>query len=104
MKLGQRIHNMTDIGRRISLGHLKRCPVCGTVNSTQTHECVMCRWHGEFDHDHESIEMGLTELFDKCPDLAEVVLTIPTKRKRRGLVSWFGMLRWILRGRIDLKV
>lgn len=104
MKLGQRLHHRIEMGRRISLDQLKRCPVCGTVNAAPVFECVTCRWHGDFIQDHEQVEEGLNELLDRCPDLAEVVLTIPPKRRSRGIVSWLGMLRWLFRGRIDFRV
>ncbi len=104
MKLGARIHHKAEAGRRYALENLKRCPLCGTVNSASNSECMTCRWHGDFDHEPESIQTGLAELLEKCPDLAEAVLAPPSRRRRRGIVGWIGMVKWLVRGRLDLKV
>ena len=58
--------------RRLAALNLKRCPLCGTLNARQNAECITCRWHGAFEDDPLSIEEGLMEMIDRCPDLAQV--------------------------------
>lgn len=104
MKRGLKVLNKVESGRRFAIDNLKRCPLCGTVNSVQSHECVTCRWHGDFVTDPEAIEESVLELLERNPDLAEAVLAPPPRRKRRGLVGWFSMIKWLIRGRLDFKI
>ena len=88
--------------RCVAAGHLKRCPLCGALNSLHNHECFVCRWSGSFDHDRESIDAGLTELLDKCPELAGAMSDPLTTRRpfKRTLFHWFGSL---FRRRVDFR-
>jgi hypothetical protein len=53
--------------------NLKRCPLCGAVNSAANAECFVCRWHGAFDHEPTSIEQGLNDLVAQSPELEEAI-------------------------------
>lgn len=87
--------------RRLPLD-LKRCPLCGTINSADNGDCVMCGWHGSFERDPELIEEGLYEMMIRCPDLAEALLESPRKpRPRRGFRHW---VRNLFRKRTDFRV
>jgi hypothetical protein len=74
--------------RKHAAQHLKRCPVCGTLNAVRNDECITCRWHGSFERDVESIEEGLIEMIDRCPELVQAIL--PPPRRRFRLWSWLG--------------
>jgi hypothetical protein len=90
-----------DGNRSLAAGHLKRCPLCGALNSLRNRECFVCRWRGEFDLDQESIEAGLADLLDRCPELASAMSEPePPRRFKRSLFQWFGFL---FRKRIDLQ-
>jgi len=82
--------------------HLKRCPLCGALNSLRNCECFVCRWQGSFDHDPDSIDAGLTDLLDRCPELANAMSAAPVPRRpfKRTLFHWFGFL---LRKRVDYR-
>jgi hypothetical protein len=88
--------------RSMAAGHLKRCPLCGALNSLRNRECFVCRWQGSFDHDRESIDAGLADLLDRCPELANAMTDPATQRRhfRRTLFRWFGFL---LRRRVDFR-
>jgi len=53
------------------------CPLCGAVNAVENTECFVCRWAGNFDHDREHIEEGLSDLFVRCPELAIAMMERP---------------------------
>lgn len=86
--------------RRVPLD-LKRCPLCGTINSVDNRDCVMCGWHGSFERDPELIEEGLYEMMIRCPDLAEALLVTPRIPKRPGFLGW---LRGLFRPRLDVRI
>ncbi|MBX7133387.1 MAG: hypothetical protein K1X67_12000 [Fimbriimonadaceae bacterium] len=60
--------------RRLRIRNLKSCPVCTALNSKQNHQCFVCGWSGRFDDDPESIERGLSDLIDRCPEIAEILI------------------------------
>ena len=76
-----RPHGLLDSHRKLALDSLKRCPVCSTVNAMMNLECFVCRWHGEFDHDPASVEEGLYEVLEQCPELIDCIVTIPYRRE-----------------------
>ena len=86
--------------RRLPLD-LKRCPLCGTINSSGNSECVTCCWHGSFESDPETIEEGLYEMMVRCPELAEALLERPTARPRH--VSFLGWLSGLFRRPVDFR-
>lgn len=66
-----------DAQRRRAAEALKRCPLCNAINARSNEECFVCNWHGAFDHDPASIEAGLGELLDRCPELANAMIEPP---------------------------
>ena len=91
-------HGLLETHRRLAVDNLKRCPLCGTVNAKMNCECFVCRWHGEFDNEPDSVEDGLVEVLERCPELVDCILYVPRRpslfdiakdwvrsRKRRGL-------------------
>ena len=78
--------------RKLAVENLMRCPLCQTVNSRLNMECFVCRWHGEFDHDAHSVQEGLLDLLEHCPEIVNSIILIP--RKRESILSramdWFG--------------
>ncbi len=66
--------------QKIAVENLMRCPLCGTVNSKMNLECFVCRWHGEFDHDAWSVEEGLLDVLEQCPELIDCIVYTPRKR------------------------
>ncbi|MBN9504291.1 MAG: hypothetical protein BGO01_03900 [Armatimonadetes bacterium 55-13] len=58
-----------DNRRRFAAANLKRCPLCGAVNTQQNHQCFACGWHGKFDQDPAIVQEGLNQLMDRCPEL-----------------------------------
>lgn len=87
--------------RRLPLD-LKRCPLCGTINSSANGECVTCAWRGSFESDPETIEEGLYEMMVRCPELAEALLERPSPRRKR--VSFFGWLSGLFHNRVDFRI
>jgi len=61
--------------RRRAAEALKRCPLCDAINAMSNEECFVCTWHGEFNHDPDNVEAGLGELLDRCPELADAMMT-----------------------------
>lgn len=61
----------------------------------------MCRWHGQFSHDPDEIEVGLAELLDACPELGEFCLPMASKPEP----GWRSRLRLLLSRwrRIDIQ-
>lgn len=53
--------------------NLKRCPLCGAVNAALNDECFVCRWHGEFEREPESIEQGINDLIAHSPELDQAI-------------------------------
>lgn len=85
--------------RKIALVNLKRCPLCGALNSEKNAECFVCTWHGSFLKDPTSIEEGLRTLIRNCPDLrGPVIHSKPTKR------SWLSLLKSVMRKPLDYTV
>lgn len=88
--------------RRLRTRNLKACPVCGGLNAKQNRECFICRWSGRFDEDAESIERGLNDLIDRCPEIAEILFE--PRPARPGFLTkvrhWMGRFR----RRLDLQV
>jgi len=58
-----------SVRRRYTLGGLKVCPVCGTLNTEEAFECFVCWWHGAFEDDPSFVEFKLAELARRCPEL-----------------------------------
>lgn len=87
--------------RRLPLD-LKRCPLCGTINSAGNNDCVTCGWHGQFESDPETIEEGLYEMMVRCPELAEALLERPAPRRTR--VNFLEWLRGLFVKRVDLRI
>jgi len=65
--------------RRLAVANLKRCPLCGAVNAQQNQDCFACGWHGQFDRDPDTVEEGLNQLIDRCPELANAANFTPKK-------------------------
>ena len=91
-----------EIPRSMASGHIKRCPLCGALNSVRNQECFVCRWHGSFDFDRGSIDAGLTDLLDRCPELAGTAPRSPVEKRpfKRSLFHWFAAL---FRSRVDYR-
>jgi len=87
--------------RRLPLD-LKRCPLCGTINSSGNSECVTCCWHGSFENDPETIEEGLYEMMVRCPELAEALLERPAARRKR--VSFLTWLSGLFHRHVDFQI
>jgi hypothetical protein len=100
---GSRLIVQRESSRTLAVGHLKRCPLCGALNSKRNRECFVCRWHGDFDHDPDNIEAGLTDLLDRCPELASAMTEPLIQRQsfKRSLFQWFSSL---FHRRMDFKV
>ncbi len=60
--------------KRLLAEHLKSCPVCDALNSSDTDSCFVCGWHGSFEHDSQTIEHGLDDLLSRCPELVEAMI------------------------------
>ncbi|MEJ5170013.1 MAG: hypothetical protein WHU10_03410 [Fimbriimonadales bacterium] len=87
--------------RSLAAEHLKRCPLCGALNAIRNEECFVCRWHGAFDHDAGRIESSLSELVDRCPELASAMAR-PRCAERTSQRSLWGRLSGWFRRRLDL--
>jgi len=80
------MHNYTPrlegllTNRKLAVENLMKCPLCGTVNSRLNMECFVCRWHGDFDHDPFSIQEGLIDLIEHCPELVDSIICVPNRR------------------------
>jgi hypothetical protein len=96
-----RPHGLLETHRKLAVGNLKRCPVCGTVNAKLNGECFVCRWHGTFDHNSLSVEEGLIEVLEQCPELIDCILYIP--RSESFFEKARGWLRGRMRKRLDLE-
>jgi len=93
---------LLDIRRKLVVGNLMRCPLCRTVNTKLNVECFVCRWHGDFDHNPVSVEQGLIEVLEQCPELIDCILCIPRRRES----IWERAREWLcrrMRRRLDLK-
>lgn len=89
--------------RRLALVNLKRCPLCGTVNSKSSDECCVCGWHGEFDCDPVSVQAGLAQVLEQCPELVAGWLVEPAAHL--GLFERWG--RWVrarMRKPLDFRI
>lgn len=106
MNMGKWLSHRYGLGGVSEFGRLpldlKRCPVCGTINSASNGECVTCSWHGSFECDPETIEDGLYEMMVRCPDLAEALLDRPAEVRRRRKVDFFGWISRLFRRRSRL--
>ncbi|MEZ0326929.1 MAG: hypothetical protein ACAH95_13600 [Fimbriimonas sp.] len=65
--------------RKLAALSLKRCPLCGAVNAVANDECFVCRWHGEFQCDPNSVDEGLGLLLENCPELMDAMMAEPAK-------------------------
>jgi hypothetical protein len=88
--------------RRLRHRAIKACPVCGALNAKINRECFVCSWSGRFDEDADSIERGLYDLMDRCPEIAEILFETEDRRPRfverlRGFIARF-------RRRVDVTV
>src|SRR4051812_14818730 len=97
-----RTHGLLETHRRLAVDNLKRCPLCGTVNAKLNCECFVCRWRGDFDHSANSVEEGLLEVLEQCPELIDCILYIP-KRRESAFHRASGWLKSRLRKRLDFE-
>jgi hypothetical protein len=97
-----RPHSLLETHRKLAVDNLKRCPVCGTVNSKLNVECFVCRWHGGFDHDANSVEEGFIDLLEDCPELIDCILYTPRPQPKGFLKIW-GWVRSRLGRRVDFE-
>lgn len=95
-------HSYSGSGQphRLAADNLKRCPLCGALNSELNSECFVCCWHGTFERDPDVVQAGLTELLDRCPEL-KGTLDLPTNLRR---VRWWERLSRIFRRRLDIRI
>lgn len=96
-----RAHRLA-VQRRQAVESLKRCPLCGAINSITNEECFKCSWHGTFDHDPDHVEEGLGQLLDLCPELADAMAEAapdePFTLWQRIRQAWFRTAnRWMAR-------
>ncbi len=63
--------------RKLAALSLKRCPLCEAVNALANDECFVCRWHGEFQRDPNSVDEGLGLLLQNCPELMDAMIAEP---------------------------
>lgn len=87
---------------KIASENLKRCPLCGGVNALSNVECFVCTWSGTFDHDPASVQQGLAELMDRCPELADLMMSQPAKKKGPVAKFWAGIKSLFQREPIDI--
>ena len=82
--------------RRVLVDHLKRCPVCGALNTYECKECFVCTWHGCFDHDSDSVEASLDEMIMRCPELVDAMMIEASMEESssRPIKSWF-QIAWM---------
>lgn len=100
--LASRSFGQLEGRRRFAAENLKRCPLCGAVNSKQNDVCFLCAWSGQFEHEIEAVEEGLEELLERCPELAELLVDPPgpmTRLRDRIVAVW----RHVTRRSIDLQ-
>lgn len=88
---------------RVSL-HLKRCPLCSTLNSVQNRECVTCCWSGRFEQDPETIESSFLELVDRCPEIAEAFPEVAPAKGMSWRVRWRRLVGRVFRRHLNLEV
>lgn len=50
--------------------HLKRCPLCDTLNALQNDECVTCGWSGQFIRSQVHVVDAFLRLLQRCPGLS----------------------------------
>lgn len=87
---------------RYSVGVLKVCPLCGTLNVVESEECFVCSWTGTFDTSPALIDLKVTELVGRCPELAGLLEHTPSSWERARIV-WAKWARR-LRRRFDIRV
>jgi|SRR5579862_1464552 len=90
-----------EVRRRLAAQNLKSCPLCGAINATSNPECFVCRWSGRFEKDPEVVQIGLDDLIDRCPELAESFLLEAANPIHRFLAR---LRRFFLRQRLDVRV
>ncbi|MGI8923744.1 MAG: hypothetical protein ACR2HJ_06845 [Fimbriimonadales bacterium] len=78
----ERVHKHNAKNGRFSLSvkggrEFEAVPSMLYVNAKLNSECFVCRWHGGFDHDPESVEEGLIDLLEQCPELIDCIQYIP---------------------------
>ena len=66
--------------RRLATENLKCCSLCGALNASNSRECFVCSWTGEFDRRPAIIHFAFEQLVDRCPELAEAILELPSTR------------------------
>ena len=71
-----------ELKKRFGSGLLKVCPVCGTLNIEDVQECFVCWWHGDFDTDPLNVQLRLTELVSRCPELIGLLEEPPKPTSR----------------------
>ena len=59
---------VVEASRRLASAHLKRCPLCESLNAAANTECFVCSWRGMFDRDAINIEDALRRLLRRCPN------------------------------------
>jgi len=86
--------------QRLAATNLKRCPLCDSLNAAANSECFVCRWHGQFLQDQKSIEEGLADLLNKCPEYQEK----PVRKPRSKVSRLSNLMRRMLYGPVDFRV
>lgn len=88
---------------RLVADNLKRCPLCGALNSELNTECFVCSWHGTFERDPDVVQAGLAELLNRCPELRET-LAIPSAGPKQGWKLWVARAKRLFRRRLDIRI
>ncbi|MCC7102123.1 MAG: hypothetical protein IT206_03490 [Fimbriimonadaceae bacterium] len=64
---------------------MKSCPLCHNLNLRASDECYVCGWRGTFEHDAETIRLGIEDLADRAPQLLEVLCVAANARRNTRL-------------------
>jgi hypothetical protein len=86
----------TAAQKKLAQAHLKRCPLCDTLNARTNDECFVCGWKGTFDSDGFRLEQGLHRMMRQLPDLQPELPKTP--------LTWWQRLFGRLRRPLDFRV
>lgn len=78
----------TPARKRLAQAHLKRCPLCDTLNARTNDECFVCGWKGTFDSDSFRLEQGLYRMMRQMPDLRDELPKSPLKWWQKLAARW----------------